>query len=86
MVEPTPSGTATLRFWTLFVLRWLSGKNGSVMWTQRRRWDTTHLVTADDIEVAGKLGALLDKKFFAQDLPKLPPDSKTTSGELTEAV
>jgi integrase len=49
----------------------------------------THLVTADDIEVAGKLGALLDKKsneFFAQDLPKLPPDKETASGELTEAV
>jgi integrase len=46
----------------------------------------THLITADDIEVAGKLGALLDKEFVAQDLPKLPPDSKTASGEFTEAV
>jgi integrase len=46
----------------------------------------THIVTADDIEVAGKLGALLDKEFFAQDLPKLPPDSETASGEFTEAV
>jgi hypothetical protein len=47
------------------------------------------MVTADDIEVAGKLGALLDEKskeFFAQDLPKLPPDSETASGEITEAV
>jgi hypothetical protein len=46
----------------------------------------THLVTVDDTEVAGKLGALLDKEFIAQDLPKLQPDSKTASGEFTEAV
>jgi hypothetical protein len=46
----------------------------------------THLVTADDIEVAGKLGALLDKEFVAQDLPKLPPDEETASGGFTEAV
>jgi hypothetical protein len=41
------------------------------------------------IQKSGKLGALLDKKskeFFAQDLPKLPPDKETASGELTEAV
>lgn len=30
----------------------------------------THLVTADDVRVAEQLGALLDKKFLAQDLPK----------------
>jgi len=46
----------------------------------------THIVTADDIEVAGKLGALLDKEFFAQDLPKLPLDRKTASDEFAEAV
>jgi integrase len=28
-----------------------------------------HLVTADDVRVAGELGALLDKGFVAQDLP-----------------
>ena len=46
-------------------------------------------LTADDVKVAEKLGVLLDKKsteFFAQDLPKLPPDSETTSGKFTEAV
>jgi hypothetical protein len=26
----------------------------------------THLATADDVRVAGELGALLDKGFFAQ--------------------
>jgi integrase len=38
-----------------------------------------HLVTAGDVRVAGELGALLDKGFFAQDLPKLPPKAKTAS-------
>lgn len=49
----------------------------------------THLVTADDLRVAKELGALLDKKskeFFAQDLPKLPPDRETASEMVTEAV
>lgn len=32
----------------------------------------THLVTEDDVRVANELGALLDKEFFAQDLPKSP--------------
>ena len=36
----------------------------------------THLVTADDVRVAGELGALLDKEFFAQDLPKFPPNAR----------
>ena len=36
--------------------------------------------------VAGELGALLDQGFFAQDLPKLPPNVKTASESLTEAV
>ena len=45
-----------------------------------------HLVTADDVPVAGELGALLDKGFFAQDLPKFPPDVETASGVFTEAV
>jgi hypothetical protein len=46
----------------------------------------THLVTADDVRVAGELGALLDKEFFAQDLPKFPPNAEKASGKLTEAV
>jgi integrase len=46
----------------------------------------THLVTADDVRVAGELGALLDKGFFAQDLPKFPPDAEKASALLTEAV
>ena len=46
----------------------------------------THLVTADDVRVAGELGALLDKEFLAQDLPKFPPNGETASGLLTEAV
>lgn len=45
-----------------------------------------HLVTADGVRVAGELGALLDKKFVAQDLPKLPPNAETASESLTEAV
>ena len=46
----------------------------------------THLVTADDVRIAGELGALLDKEFLAQDLPKFPPNAETASGLLTEAV
>src|ERR1035437_2109424 len=46
----------------------------------------THLVTADDVRVAGELGALLDKGFFAQDLPKLPPNEETASELISEAV
>ncbi len=46
----------------------------------------THLVTADDVRVAGELGALLDKGFFAQDLPKLPPEAETASELISEAV
>ena len=46
----------------------------------------THLVTADDVRVAGQLGALLDKEFLAQDLPKLPPHGKTASELISEAV
>jgi hypothetical protein len=39
----------------------------------------THLVTADDVRVAGEPGALLDKELFAQDLPKFPPNAETAS-------
>jgi len=46
----------------------------------------THRVTADDVRVAGELGALLDKGFFAQDLPKFLPNAKTASDLLTEAI
>jgi integrase len=46
----------------------------------------THLVTADDVRVAGELGALLDKEFLAQDLPKFTPDVKTASVSHSEAV
>ncbi len=46
----------------------------------------THVVTADDVRVAGELGALLDKEFFAQDLPKFPPNAKTASELISEAV
>ena len=44
------------------------------------------LVIADDVRVAGELGALLDKGFFAQDLPKLPEHVKTASELISEAV
>lgn len=46
----------------------------------------THLVTADDVRVAGELGALLDKEFFAQDLPKFPLNAETASELISEAV
>jgi hypothetical protein len=50
----------------------------------------THLVTADDVRVAGErgreLGALLDKEFFAQDLPKFPPNAELASELISEAV
>ena len=53
---------------------------------ERTTMGYTHFVTADDVRVAGELGALLDKGFFAQDLPKLPPNVETASESLTEAV
>ena len=46
----------------------------------------THLVTADDVRVAGELGALLDKEFPAQDLPKFPPNAETATESYSEAV
>lgn len=46
----------------------------------------THLITADDVKVAEELGALLDKEFFAQDLPKLSPGAETASELRSEAV
>jgi integrase len=51
----------------------------------RKTMGYTHIVTADDVWVAGELGALLYKGFFAQDLPKFPPNVDTASGVLTEA-
>jgi integrase len=46
----------------------------------------THLVSADDVRVAKELGALLDKEFFAQDLPKSTPNAETASELISEAV
>lgn len=46
----------------------------------------THLVTADDVRVAEDIGALLDREFFAQDLPKLPSDAEMASEAISEAV
>jgi len=46
----------------------------------------THLVTADDVRAAGELGAPLGKEFFAQDLPKFPPNAETASELISEAV
>lgn len=46
----------------------------------------THLVTADDVRVARELGAVLDKGFLAQDLPKFAPNAEKASALLTEAV
>lgn len=48
--------------------------------------DYTHLVTVDDVRVANELGALLDKEFFAQDLPKLLPKAGKASELISEAV
>jgi hypothetical protein len=45
----------------------------------------THLVTANDVRVAGELGALLDKGFCAQDLPEFPPNGETASESQSEA-
>ncbi|MGA3212051.1 MAG: site-specific integrase [Terriglobales bacterium] len=52
----------------------------------RTTMDYTHLVSADDVCAATKLGALLDKEFLAQDLPKFPPQAETASDSLSEAV
>lgn len=52
-------------------------------------WDialTYLLDKTDDVRVAGELGALLDKEFLAQDLPKSPPKVETTSELISEVV
>jgi hypothetical protein len=36
--------------------------------------------------VSEQLGALLDKEFLAQDLPKLTPNAETASELISEAV
>jgi integrase len=46
----------------------------------------THLVTADDVRVAGELEALLDKEFLAQDLPTSHPEAEAASELISEAV
>jgi len=46
----------------------------------------TRMVTADGVQVAGELGALLDKEFSTQDLPECPPNAKTASELISEAV
>jgi len=46
----------------------------------------THMISADEVEVAGKLGALLDNEFLAQDLLKLLPQAETASEAMSEAV
>ena len=46
-------------------------------------------LTADDVKVAEKLGVLLDKKsteFFAQDLPKFPPNVEMASESNSKAI
>jgi hypothetical protein len=45
----------------------------------------THLMTDDEVRVANELGALLDKEFFAQDLPKLTPKAEKASELISEA-
>ncbi len=39
----------------------------------------THLRTADDVRIAGELGALLDKEFFVQDLSTLSSHAEAAS-------
>ena len=46
----------------------------------------THLMTSDDVRVAEQLGALLDKEFLAQDLPKSTPNAEKASEPISEAV
>lgn len=46
----------------------------------------THLVTADEVRVAEEVGALLDREFLAQDLPKLRTEAETASEFKSEAV
>jgi hypothetical protein len=36
--------------------------------------------------IAGDLGALLDKGFFAQDLPKFPPNVEMASESNSKAI
>jgi hypothetical protein len=36
--------------------------------------------------MAEELGALLDKEFFAQDLPNLTPETETASELISEAI
>ena len=46
----------------------------------------THLVTEDDVRVANELGTILDKEFFAQDLPKSPPKTESAPEVISEAL
>jgi integrase len=48
--------------------------------------DYTHLITADDVKVAEDLSTLLEREFFAQDLPKLSPEAETASELISEAI
>jgi hypothetical protein len=45
----------------------------------------THLVSADDVRIAGEPGALPDKEFLAQDLPKSLPETTMASELISEA-
>jgi hypothetical protein len=58
-------------------------------WGAFSRNDLRSEPSTDSIEkkrVVGELGALLDKEFLAQDLPKFRPNAEKASGALTEAV
>lgn len=52
----------------------------------RTTMNYTHLVTADDVQVANDLGALLDKGFLAQDLLKFTPETGAASELISEAA
>jgi integrase len=52
----------------------------------RTTMNYTHLVTADDVQVAQDLGAVLDRGFLAQDLPKFTPETGAASELISEAA
>jgi len=84
-------GSTRLPSWKRYIAGLAARSDGRSARTPRARGcedndGYTHVVTADDVRVAGELGAILDKEFLCQDLPKLPPDIETASELISEAV
>ena len=84
-------GCTRLPSWKRYIAGLAARSDGRSTRTPRARGceDNNGLHASGDgrrCPVAGELGAILDKEFFAQDLPKLPPNIETASELISEAV